>query len=71
MASVRDLGKYSANRGISYIILCLECYPKCLKNSFKSITGVHASTIYHSVFFIVAGFIVEMLFMLFSIYNAV
>ena len=27
MALVRDLGKCSASRGASYVILCIECYP--------------------------------------------
>ena len=31
MASVLDLGKCSANRGTSYAILYLECYPKYSK----------------------------------------
>jgi len=36
----------------------------------KSITGACASTIVHSVFSIIAGLIVEMLFMLFSVYKS-
>ena len=35
MASVQDLGKRSTIRGASYIILYLECYPKCPKCSKK------------------------------------
>ena len=38
---------------------------------FISITGPCALTIVRSVFFVRAGLIVEMLFMLFSIYNTV
>ena len=38
--------------------------------TFKSINEVHASMIKCSVFFVMAGLIVEILFMLFSIYNA-
>ena len=37
--------------------------------TFISITGVSALTIMHSVFSVLAGLLVEMLFMLFSIYN--
>ena len=36
---------------------------------FISVTGACALTIMHSIFSIMAGLIVEMLFMLFSIYN--
>ena len=35
--------------------------------TFVSITGVCALTIVHSVFFVMAGLIVEMIFMLFSV----
>ena len=39
--------------------------------TFWLIIGAHTQTIKHSIFFIMAGLIVEMLFMLFSVYNAV
>jgi len=39
--------------------------------TFISITRVCALTIMHSVFSVMAGLIVEMLFMLFSVYNTV
>jgi len=39
--------------------------------TFISITGACALTIMHSVFSIMAGLVVEILFMLFSVYNTV
>ena len=76
----------SASKGASYAIPCLKFYPMCLKwletkhddapapsnaPTFKSMTGMHASTIEHSVFSVMAGLIVGMLFVLFSIYDTV
>ena len=47
------------------LIHCVkETYPL-----FISITRAHTSTIVHSIFSVMAGLIVEMLFMLFSVYN--
>jgi len=37
--------------------------------TFKSINEVHALTIKHSIFFVMAGLIVVILFMLFSVYS--
>ena len=85
MASVRDLSKCSARIGTSYVILYLECYFKCLKWQNVVIhhgwvthpilidtivTWAHALTIEHSLFPILAGLIVEVLFMLFIVYKA-
>ena len=39
--------------------------------TFISITGVRTLTIVYSVFSVMAGLIVKMLFMLFSVYNIV
>ena len=84
MSSVQDLGKCT---GVSYIVLCLECCLKCWKHwklnegsdtpwssntpTFKSRTGTCTLTIKHSVFSTILGLIVEMFFMLFSIYVTV
>ena len=79
IASIWDYDKCRASRGTSYVILCMECCPtlaeskaKCSDKSptFKPINEVHALTIEHSVFSVMAGLIVEILFMLLSIYNA-
>ena len=85
MASVWDLGECSASRGTSFVIFCLECVVQRTGSGMKhyntpwssdtpiikSITGACTSTIEHSVFSIMARLIVEMLFILFSIYNTV
>ena len=87
IASVQDLSKCSARRNTSYAFLCLKCYPKCLKwlqneASWYTMTrkwhthfytdnwGVHFDD-QHSVFSVLAGLLIEMLFTLFSIYNVV
>ena len=84
MALVRVLGKCSASRGASCVILCLECKPNVQRAgsvmihrvygdapTFMSITGACALMIVHSVFSVMASLIVEMLFMFFSVYNTV
>ena len=86
MASVRDLEKFWASRGISYAIHCLDYYPKCSKqlemmrsdtlwssntHTILIIDWGHALTIEHSVISVMTGFIVEMLFMLSFVYVAV
>ena len=43
------------------------CYGN--KSTFISITGACTLTIVHSVFSVKAGLVVEMLFILFSVYN--
>ena len=83
IASVQDLGEY---RGTSYAIICLEYQLKCLKwleikySDASCLTDTptilidswaHTLAVEHFVFSAIAGLIVEMLFMLFSIYNAV
>ena len=69
------------SRSTSYAILCLECYPKCSKqnaswpgdtpNFHWSIIGACDLMSEHSVFFIMIGLIVEMLFHAVPIENAV
>ena len=69
-------------QGTSYVIFCLECCPTYLKEAKRSVVihhdqathqmnGVRTLMIEHSVFSIMAGLILEILFMLFSIYKTV
>ena len=77
MASVQDLGKCSASRCTSYGILYFECSLKWLETKCSDTPTISIDdwvcilTIKHFVFSVMVGLIVEMLFMLFSIYNAV
>jgi len=86
MASVWVLSKCTPSKAASYAFSCLECYPMCLKQlkmkcsdtpwlskacTFKLIAGMPALTIEFFVFSIMAGLIIEMLFMLFFVYNIV
>ena len=76
-------GNCRVSRGVSYVALCLKHCPKtrsetehsdtpwsCDTPTFKSIKA-RALKIGHSVFCEMAGLIVVILFMLFSIYNTV
>ena len=78
MVSVQDFGKRNASRGISYTILLPKVY-EVAENSRVMEQHIHflidkmarAWMIKHFLFSIMAGLIVEKLFMLFSVYNAV
>jgi len=68
MASVRDLGKCSASRGVSYIILCLMFEGLEAKQSimihrhthfYINNWGVRFDNIVHSIFSVMAGLIVK------------
>ena len=79
MALVLDLGKCSASRGVSLLGMVTKHSNSGSETkhtdipqqshipTFISITGACALMIKHSVFFLMAGLIVEMLFMLFSV----
>ena len=80
------LGKYRASRGTSTLFFVWNV-TQCVRSSCKQsivihcdwwthplfwlITGVHFLTVEHSIFFVMAGLIVEILFMLLSVYYAV
>ena len=75
MVSVQDLGKCSARSGALYIILYLPKVQSVVIKQhtqyFKLINGLRVLMIEYFVFSVLAGLILEMLFVLFSVYNAV
>ena len=64
---------HSASRGVSYDIFCLDCYQKHSKWLETKRSDKQSDQATHPLFglhFKMLGLIVEKLFMLFSIYNA-
>ena len=46
-----DLGKCSASRGTSYVILCLECYPNIWKAGMKQSVVIHLVKVTHPLIY--------------------